>query len=118
MKAVNLKEKLSRIPEQWSPRIVAQLNDYHIKVARIEGEFVWHSHPETDEAFMVIAGRLELEMRDGTVELGPGELYVVPRGVEHRPRAASECHILMIEPAGTVNTGDQPGARTVDPEWI
>ena len=118
MQAVNLKDKLSRIPGLWSPRIVAQLNDYHFKVARIEGDFVWHSHPETDEAFLVVTGRLQLEMRDRTVELGPGELFVVPRGVEHRPRAASECHILMVEPAGTVNTGDAPGDRTVDPDWI
>lgn len=118
MQAVNLAHKVSQIPELWSPRIVAQLNDYHFKVARVEGEFVWHSHPETDEAFLVVAGRLELEMRDRTVELGPGELFVVPRGVEHRPRAATECHILMVEPAGTVNTGDQPGDRTVEPDWL
>lgn len=118
MHVINLEEKLSLIKEQWSPRIVAQLNDYHFKIARIEGDFVWHSHGDTDEAFLVVAGRLAIEMRDRTVELGPGELFVVPRGVEHRPRAASECHILMVEPAGTVNTGDQPGDRTVDPDWI
>ena len=118
MDVVNLKEKLSQVPEHWSPRIVAELNDYHFKVARIEGEFVWHSHPETDEAFLVVDGELQLDMRGRTVHLGPGELFVVPRGVEHRPRAEAECQILMIEPAGTLNTGDQGGDRTVDPEWI
>ncbi|MFN7960755.1 MAG: cupin domain-containing protein [Thermoanaerobaculia bacterium] len=116
--AINLRQKLSLFHEKYSPRIVAQLNDYHFKVAKLEGEFLWHSHPETDEAFLVIEGELTLEFRDGAVVLGPGELYVVPRGVEHKPVAEKECHLLLIEPAATVNTGDAGGERTVIPQWI
>ena len=117
---VNLAAKLALFAERWSPKIVAQLNDYHLKLAKVQGEFVWHQHPDTDEVFLVLAGELRIELRDGEVALGPGELYVVPRGVEHRPCAAEECHILLIEPAGTVNTGDAAGggiAATAG-EWI
>jgi mannose-6-phosphate isomerase-like protein (cupin superfamily) len=105
-KVIDLQEKLSTIADLWSPRIVAQLNDYHLKLARVEGEFVWHSHPETDEAFLVVDGTLEIDLPDRTVTLEPGQLFVVPRGIEHRPRAVKPCGILLIEPAGTVNTGD------------
>jgi mannose-6-phosphate isomerase-like protein (cupin superfamily) len=117
---VNLAAKLALFAERWSPKIVAQLNDYHLKLAKVQGEFVWHQHPDTDEVFLVLAGELRIELRDGEVALGPGELYVVPRGVEHRPCAAEECHILLIEPAGTVNTGEAAGggiAATAG-EWI
>jgi len=118
-RAVNLREKLARIQEAWSPRIVASLNDYHVKLARLEGDFVWHSHAETDELFFVVEGELELELRDGSVRLGPGELYVVPRGVEHRPRARRPCSVMLVEPAGTVNTGDTGGALTAPSDrWI
>lgn len=116
---VNLKEKAGQLQEPWSPHIVGRLNDYDIKVARIEGAFIWHSHPDTDEAFLVLDGRLRIELRDGPVELGPGDLYVVPRGVEHRPVAETECTIALIEPMGTVNTGDRGGERTAPVDvWI
>lgn len=114
---VNLARELAAFDERWAPRIVAQLNDYELKVVKLEGEFVWHAHAETDEAFLVLAGELTIELRDGEVHLRPGELHVVPRGVEHRPRAERECHVLLIEPAGTVNTGDAGGERTRAAQW-
>ena len=110
---VNLAEKLALFDERFAPRIVATYNDSKVMVAKLEGEFVWHSHPETDDLFLVLAGEVELELRDRTIVLGPGDLYVVPAGVEHRPRARKEAHVLLIEPQGTVNTGDaQPGDLT------
>ena len=116
---INLEEKLTKITDQWSPKIVAQLNDYHFKLAKVQGDFVWHSHPDTDEVFLVLKGELTIDFRDGPAELGPGELLVVPKGVEHKPRAEHECHIMLVEPAGTPNTGDAGGDRTVqDPDWI
>ncbi|MAG97406.1 MAG: cupin [Rhodospirillaceae bacterium] len=119
MEAVNLAAKFSQISEHWQPRIVAQINDLHIKLAKVEGEFVWHSHADTDEFFLVNRGELTIEMRDGSVTLGHGEMFVVPRGIEHRPVAATECEIVMIEPVGTLNTGDAGGERTVaDPERL
>src|SRR6185436_17091285 len=104
--SVNVEEKLSKFSEHWSPKIIAQMNDYHFKLAKVQGEFIWHDHPETDEVFLVVQGILEIHFRDGKVSLNAGEMYVVPKGVEHKPVAESECHILLIEPAGTVNTGD------------
>ncbi len=119
MKAIDLADKLSRFSEQWAPKIIAQMNDYHLKLAKIEGEFVWHSHPEADEVFYVIDGAMVLQLRDGNIELEAGQLYVVPRGIEHNPLAEEECHIMLIEPAGTVNTGDASGERTSKAEeWI
>lgn len=116
---INLKEKIVGITEHWSPKIVAQMNDYHFKLAKLSGEFIWHSHPETDEVFLVLNGHLRIDFRDSAVTLNPGEMIVVPRGIKHRPYAADECHVLLIEPAGTINTGDAGGDRTVaDPEWI
>ena len=115
---VRLADKLAAIEEQWAPRIVARLNDYEFKVVKLEGDFVWHSHADTDEAFLVLAGELTIEMREGDARLRAGDLYVVPRGVEHRPRAARECQVLLIEPAGTANTGDAGGERTRAAEWI
>ena len=109
---VNLAEKLQAIDEMWSPAIVGRLNDYKVQVVKVKGEFVWHSHPETDEFFLVLGGRLTIQLRDGDVRLGEGEMYVVPRGVEHCPAADAECHLLLIEPAGTPNTGDARGERT------
>ena len=102
---INFGEKLAKFSEHWSPKIIAQLNDYHFKVAKIQGEFIWHDHPETDEVFVVIKGHLDILLRDGKVSLEAGEMFVVPKGVEHKPVAENECHILLIEPAGTVNTG-------------
>jgi mannose-6-phosphate isomerase-like protein (cupin superfamily) len=116
---IDIREKFSHFEEQWSPRIIAQLNDYHFKIAKVEGEFVWHSHPETDEVFIVIAGEFEIQLRDGKLRLTEGEMCVIPKGVEHKPVAEEECQILMVEPAGTVNTGDAGGERTViDTEWV
>ena len=106
MNAVNLTEKLAAVGEPFSPRIVAYYNDNKVQVVKTSGPFVWHSHPETDDFFLVLSGRLVIELRDGEVELEAGELFVVPRGVEHRPRADDEAHVLLIEPRGTPNTGD------------
>ena len=92
---INLQEKLSKFSEQWSPKIVAQMNDYHIKLAKVRGEFVWHNHPEMDEMFLVVNGKLDIHFRDGIVSLNEGEMYVVPKGVEHKPVAEIECHILL-----------------------
>jgi len=116
---INLQEKLSKFSEHWSPRIIAQMNDYHFKLAKVQGEFVWHDHPETDEMFLVLKGRLEIHLRDGVVTLNEGEMYIVPNGVEHKPVAENECHIMLIEPAGTVNTGNVVNERTAENDvWI
>ncbi|HHI81322.1 MAG TPA: cupin domain-containing protein [Planctomycetes bacterium] len=116
---ISLEEKLSLFEDLWAPRIVAECNGQHIKLAKIRGEFVWHSHAEEDELFLVLKGRLRMEFRDGVVELGPGEMCVVPRGMEHRPVAEEEVHLCLIEPAGTVNTGDAGGPLTLeDPSWV
>jgi mannose-6-phosphate isomerase-like protein (cupin superfamily) len=106
MKSVNLAEKLASFDERWAPRIVAGYNGNDVMVVKVEGAFVWHAHPETDDFFLVLKGVVDIEMRDRTVTLVPGELFVVPRGVEHRPVARGEAHLLLIEPAGTPNTGD------------
>ena len=116
-KVVNLEERLGGISECWRPWIVAQMNDYHFKLVKLQGEFVWHAHAETDETFLVLEGELRIEFRDGVATLGKGELLVVPKGVEHRPVAEEECHVLLIEPAGTRNTGDARGERTAEAEW-
>jgi mannose-6-phosphate isomerase-like protein (cupin superfamily) len=110
--AVNLADKLSQFTEHWSPKIVGGFNGHDLMVVKAKGEFVWHSHPDTDDFFLVLKGRLRIEMRDGSVTLGPGELFVVPKGVEHRPVAEEETEILIIEPAGTPNTGDPETAVT------
>lgn len=104
--AINLASKLSTFTEHWQPRTVGQFNGHDLMVVKAKGEFVWHKHDETDDFFLVLKGRLVIEMRDGSVTLGPGEVFVVPKGVEHRPVAAEEVHVLLIEPAGTPNTGD------------
>ena len=109
---VNLGDKLALFSEHWSPKVVARLNDYEIKVVKVQGEFVWHSHEDTDELFLVIDGRLTIQLRDGDVTIGPGELYVVPRGVEHCPITEGEVSALLIEPVGVVNTGDVGGELT------
>lgn len=117
---INLQQKLSLFSEQWSPKIIAQLNDYHFKLAKVQGEFDWHSHPETDEAFMIIKGELKILFRDGEVLLHEGEMYVVPKGIEHKPVADDECQIMLIEPMGTVNTGDAVDSNLTAPNdvWI
>jgi len=110
--AVDITEKLSLFSEHWSPKVLARLNDYEIKVVKAKGEFVWHTHDDTDELFIVVAGELTIQLRDGDVRLSAGQLFVVPRGVEHRPTADGEVHALLIEPTGVVNTGDAGGALT------
>lgn len=116
---VNLWEKFSRFSDQWSPRVVAELNDYQVKLARLEGEFIWHKHEDTDEMFFIVSGRLEIAFRDHSVTLNEGELLVVPKGVEHLPRAATECLVMLIEPRGVINTGDAGGDRTAPNDiWI
>jgi mannose-6-phosphate isomerase-like protein (cupin superfamily) len=105
---------LSRFSEHWAPKKIAELNDYDVKIAKIQGDFTWHSHADTDELFLVIDGALTLQMRDGDVSLGPGELYVVPRGIEHCPLSDVETAMLLIEPRGVVNTGDAGGDMTAE----
>jgi mannose-6-phosphate isomerase-like protein (cupin superfamily) len=109
---VDLTEKLSLISELWSPKTVARLNDYEVKVVRLNGEFTWHAHDDTDELFLVISGQLTVQMREGTVTLGPGQLFIVPRGVEHCPITEGEVHAVLIEPIGVVNTGAAGGPLT------
>jgi mannose-6-phosphate isomerase-like protein (cupin superfamily) len=117
--AINFQEKLAKFAEHWSPKIIAQMNDYHFKIVKVQGEFIWHDHPETDEVFIVLKGLLEIQFRDGKVLLNEGEMFVVPRGVEHKPVAEGECHILLVEPAGTLNTGDVVSERTAANDvWI
>ncbi len=117
--AVNLAHKASLIDQQWSPRVVAEMNDYQFKVVRIEGEFIWHSHPETDEAFLVIEGTLRIDLPHRSVYVAPGELYVVPRGVVHKTAAEGEVRLMMIEPRGTLNTGHEGGERTANNDvWV
>ena len=117
--AINFQQKFARFAELWQPRVVAEMNDYQFKIVRIEGEFIWHQHADTDETFIVIDGRLRIEFRDGHVIVNSGEMYVVPKGVEHRPVAETEVRMLLIEPRGVVNTGDQGGDRTAQNDvWI
>jgi mannose-6-phosphate isomerase-like protein (cupin superfamily) len=117
--AINFQQKLSLFTERWSPKIIAQLNEYQFKLAHVEGEFDWHGHKETDEPFIVIEGEMRIDFRDGHVLIGEGEMYVVPKGVEHRPVAEKPCKIMLIEPAGTVNTGEAGGALTAPNDvWV
>jgi len=116
---INIEGKFDLFSELWSPKIIAQMNDYHFKIAKIHGEFVWHNHPETDEVFIVICGKMHIQFKERAVNLDTGEMFVVPKGVDHKPIAKEECHILMIELAGTLNTGDTGGQRTIeDTVWI
>jgi len=114
MHKINLSEKLSRFTDHWSPKIIGELNGQQVKLAKLKGEFVWHAHEEEDELFLVLKGRLVIQLRDGDIVLDPGELAIVPRGVEHRPVADEEVHVLLFEPASTLNTGTLRNERTVD----
>ena len=119
MVKINLKEKLSKFTDHWSPRIIAEMNDYQFKVVKIKGDFVWHNHDDTDEVFIVLEGEMEIEFKDKTVELKEGEMFVVPRGVEHKPYSEKECKIMLVEPKGVVNTGDTDGDLTSPNDvWI
>ena len=118
-RAINFRDKLGRFAEQWQPKVVAEMNDYQFKLVKIEGDFIWHDHQDTDETFIVLEGRLRIDFRDGAVEINAGEMYVVPKGVEHKPYAAKEVKLLLIEPRGVANTGDQGGERTAKNDvWI
>ena len=118
-KPINFNDKFSRFSDQWSPRVVAEMKDYQFKLVKIEGDFVWHDHMDTDEAFIVIEGSMTIEFRDGSVDLGAGEMFVVPKGVEHKPYAESECKVMLLEPRGVVNTGDAGGSLTAESDvWI
>ena len=116
---INFAQKYSLFTEQWQPKVIAQMNDYQFKLARLEGDFLWHSHAGTDETFIVLEGCLRIDFRDGFVELNAGELYVVPKGVEHKPYAEKEVKLMLIEPAGVINTGDDTNERTAQNDvWI
>ncbi|GGB04600.1 cupin domain-containing protein [Agarivorans gilvus] len=118
-KAINFKDKFSKFTEHWSPRVIAEMNNYQFKLAKVEGEFVWHDHPDTDEVFIVIEGTLNIEFRDGVVTLNAGEMFVIPKGVEHKPVATSECKIMLVEPKGVVNTGKSGGELTAENDvWV
>ena len=106
-KVINFKDKFTKFSDHWSPRVIAEMNDYQFKLVKVEGEFVWHNHPDTDEVFIVIEGELNIELPDGVVTLSSGELFVIPKGIEHKPVANKECKIMIIEPKGVVNTGDK-----------
>jgi len=115
---VNIDDRFAAFSDHWSPKRIGRLNDYDVRLVKLQGEFVWHSHADTDELFLVWRGNLRIELRDGAVALGPGDLYVVPRGVEHRPVADAECLVLLLEPSDVVNTGDAGGAMTATVESI
>ena len=118
-KKINLKNKFSKFTKHWSPRVVAEMNDYQFKIAKIKGEFVWHNHKETDETFIVIEGQMTIKFREGEVQLSEGELFVIPKGVDHKPCAENECKILVIEPRGVINTGENEGEFTMKKDiWI
>jgi mannose-6-phosphate isomerase-like protein (cupin superfamily) len=117
--AVNFKNKLGLFDEQWSPKVIAEMNDYQFKVVKIQGEFVWHDHTDTDETFIVLEGSLRIDFRDGSVNLSEGEMYVVRKGIEHKPYAKHEAKVLLIEPRGVVNTGGEAGSKTAENDvWI
>jgi Mannose-6-phosphate isomerase len=117
--ALNFKEKLSLFEDQWQPKVIAEMNDYQFKIVKISGYFVWHDHKDTDETFIVLEGKLRIDFRDGHVELNDGEMFVVPKGVEHKPYAEQEVKMLLIEPRGTKNTGEEENDLTADNDvWI
>ncbi len=115
---VNFNEKFSKFTEYFSPKVIAEMNDYSFKLTKFKGDFVWHKHDNTDEAFIVIDGEMRIDFRDGAVTLKSGEMFVVPKGVEHKPIAEDECRIMLVEPTGVVNTGDAGGEMTAEDEWI
>jgi mannose-6-phosphate isomerase-like protein (cupin superfamily) len=115
---INFSQKFALFREQWQPKIVAELNEYQFKLVKLEGDFVWHHHADTDEAFIVLDGELRIDFRDGAVTVGAGEMFVVPRGVEHKPYAEAEVKLLLIEPRGVPNTGEEGGERTAAAAWI
>jgi mannose-6-phosphate isomerase-like protein (cupin superfamily) len=118
-KAINFAQKLRLLDEHWQPRVVAEMNDYQFKLVKLQGDFIWHDHKETDETFIVLEGELRIDFRDGAVRVAAGEMFVVPRGVEHKPYAENEVKLLLIEPRGVLNTGDEGGERTAENDvWL
>jgi len=116
---INFTQKFGLFSEQWQPKVVAEMNDYQFKIVRLAGDFIWHDHQDTDETFIVLDGTLRIDFRDGAVTVGPGEMFVVPKGVEHKPFAEREVKLLLIEPRGVLNTGHAGGARTAENDvWI
>ena len=116
---INLKEKLSKFSDHWSPKVIAEMNDYQFKLVKIKGDFVWHNHGDTDEFFLVIEGEMKIEFKDETVILKEGEIFVVPKGVEHKPNAEEECKIMIVEPRGVINTGDaESNLKASNDVWI
>jgi mannose-6-phosphate isomerase-like protein (cupin superfamily) len=118
-KAINLDEKFGLFTEQWQPKVIAEMNDYQFKIVKLQGDFIWHDHKDTDETFIVIEGHLRIDFRDGAVHIGPGQMFVVPKGVEHKPFAEQEVKLMLIEPRGVRNTGEEGGERTAaNDAWI
>ena len=116
---INIQEKFGLFSDHWSPKVIAEMNDYQFKLVKIKGDFVWHNHGDTDEVFIVVEGTMKIEFEDETVELTEGEMYVVPKGVEHKPYAENECKVMLVEPRGVVNTGDEEGELTASNDvWI
>jgi mannose-6-phosphate isomerase-like protein (cupin superfamily) len=118
-KAINLLQKFKLFDEQWSPKVIAEMNDYQFKIVKLSGDFIWHDHKDTDETFIVIEGDLRIDFRDGSVDISAGEMFVVPKGVEHKPFAREEVKLLLIEPRGVLNTGEEASERTAENDvWI
>ncbi len=119
MVVINIQDKFLKFSEHWTPKVIAEMNDYQFKLVKIEGEFVWHNHSDTDEVFIVIEGKMFIEFEDETIELNQGEMYVVPKGVQHKPYAEKECKVMLVEPKGVVNTGESSGDLTAQNDvWI
>ena len=119
MNKINLKEKFSKFSDHWSPKVIAEMNDYQFKLVKIQGEFVWHNHDDTDETFIVIEGEMKIEFENETLQLNEGDMFVVPKGVEHKPWAGNECIVMIIEPRGVLNTGNSEGDLTASNDvWI
>ncbi len=118
METVNLADKFSQFSERWQPKIVGELNDSYVKLAKLQGEFIWHKHENEDELFLVVKGRLTIRLRGRDLHIGEGEFAIIPRGVEHLPVAEEEVHIVLLEPKSTVNTGDVESERTVEAQWL
>lgn len=117
--AINLHKKFASLEEQWQPKVVAEMNDYQFKIVKLQGDFIWHDHKDTDETFLVVEGDLRIDFRDGAVHLSAGEMFVVPKGVEHKPYAEREVKLLVIEPRGVLNTGHAGGERTAQNDvWV
>ena len=117
--AINLRKKFTLFDDQWQPKVIAEMNDYQFKIVKLQGDFIWHDHKETDETFLVVEGDLRIDLRDGAVRVSAGEMVVIPRGVEHKPYAEKEVKLLLIEPRGTLNTGHAGGERTAQNDvWI